>query len=57
MRVQRVTQAVAAPFARQVEVPDLTPRVHAGVGSSGRVHDAPLAGGALERGFDRLLYR
>src|SRR4051794_18918544 len=38
-------------------MPDLTARVHAGIGAPRGMHDALLAGGALDRGLDRLLHR
>src|SRR5947209_17276649 len=38
-------------------MPDLTPGVHAGIGASRRMHDAPLAEDALDGCFDRLLHR
>ena len=52
MRVERVAQPILAPVARQIDMGDLTQRMHAGVGAAGAMDDAPRA--ALERG-DRLL--
>src|SRR5262249_12923539 len=54
--IQRVADRIRVPFLAQIDVSNLTQRMHAGVGATGAVDGGPLPAEAFERGRQHALH-
>src|SRR5437899_1476353 len=57
MRVERVAHAVLIPGPGEIDVRNLTQRMHPGIGAARALHAHLLATECLDRGHQRALHR